>query len=70
MGAPFGLVDNDSADLERLAELQSRGVLPLNVYSVESIYYHPEAKGGYLHKKKMFVFIEIYLIHVDFFKKI
>jgi hypothetical protein len=41
---PFGLVDSDSSDPERVAELQSKGVIPLNVYSVESIYYHPEVQ--------------------------
>ncbi|HEY2786917.1 MAG TPA: AAA family ATPase [Fimbriiglobus sp.] len=39
---PFGLVDNDSSDPVRIAELKRKGVIPLNVYSVESIYYHPE----------------------------
>lgn len=59
---PFGLVDNDSSDLERIAKLESSGVIPLNVYSVESIYYHPEVQrlagekltallGGDLEKK-------------------
>ena len=38
---PFGLVDNDSSEPERIADLQTKGVIPLNVYSVESIYYHP-----------------------------
>lgn len=38
---PFGLVDNDSSEPERIAALESKGVIPLNVYSVESIYYHP-----------------------------
>lgn len=41
---PFGLVDNDSSEPERIADLQSKGVIPLNVYSVESIYYHPEVQ--------------------------
>ena len=38
---PFGLVDNDSAEPERIADLQTKSVIVLNVYSVESIYYHP-----------------------------
>ena len=38
---PFGLVDNDSSEPKRIAELQAKGVIPINVYSVESIYYHP-----------------------------
>lgn len=41
---PFGLVDNDSSEPERIANLQTKGVIPLNVYSVESIYYHPEVQ--------------------------
>lgn len=40
----FGLVDNDSSEPERIADLQAKGVIPLNVYSVESIYYHPEVQ--------------------------
>jgi ABC-type cobalamin/Fe3+-siderophores transport system ATPase subunit len=41
---PFGLVDNDSSEAERIADLKTKGVIPLNVYSVESIYYHPEVQ--------------------------
>ncbi len=41
---PFGLVDNDTSEPERIADLQSKGVIVLNVYSVESIYYHPEVQ--------------------------
>lgn len=41
---PYGLVDNDSSEPERIADLQTKGVTPLNVYSVESIYYHPEVQ--------------------------
>ncbi|MFC6631838.1 AAA family ATPase [Microbulbifer taiwanensis] len=41
---PFGLVDNDFSDPERIADLQDKGVIPLNVYSIESIYYHPEVQ--------------------------
>ncbi|MCC6581421.1 MAG: AAA family ATPase [Phycisphaeraceae bacterium] len=41
---PFGLVDNDSSEPERIADLQAKGVIPLNVYSVESIYYHPSVQ--------------------------
>lgn len=40
----FGVVDNDrrsAADIERLAE---RGIHALPVYSVESIYYHPDVQ--------------------------
>jgi hypothetical protein len=38
---PFGLVDKDSSEPARIQELQAKGVIVLNVYSVESIYYHP-----------------------------
>ena len=41
---PFGLVDNDSSAPERIAVLQAKGVIPLTVYSVESVYYHPEVQ--------------------------
>ena len=41
---PFGLVDNDYSEPERIAALQSKGVIPLNVYSVESVYYHPKVQ--------------------------
>lgn len=41
---PFGLVDNDSSEPERIADLQAKGVIPLNVYSIESIYYHPDVQ--------------------------
>lgn len=41
---PFGLVDNDSSEPERIAALERKGVIPINVYSVESIYYHPEVQ--------------------------
>ncbi|MDB5293552.1 MAG: hypothetical protein JWL69_4793 [Phycisphaerales bacterium] len=41
---PFGLVDNDSSDPERIADLHQKGVIPLDVYSVESIYYHPDVQ--------------------------
>lgn len=41
---PFGLVDNDSSEPHRIEALQSKGVTPINVYSVESVYYHPEVQ--------------------------
>lgn len=41
---PFGLVDNDSSEPERIKALQEKGVVPLDVYSVESIYYHPDVQ--------------------------
>jgi ABC-type cobalamin/Fe3+-siderophores transport system ATPase subunit len=41
---PFGLVDNDASEPERIETLQGKGVIPLNVYSVECIYYHPDVQ--------------------------
>lgn len=41
---PYGLVDNDSSEPQRIEDLKSKGVIPINVYSVESIYYHPEVQ--------------------------
>lgn len=41
---PYGLVDNDSSEPQRIADLNTKGVIPINVYSVESIYYHPEVQ--------------------------
>ncbi|HET6251725.1 MAG TPA: AAA family ATPase [Tepidisphaeraceae bacterium] len=41
---PFGLVDNDSSEPQRIADLQGKGVIPLNVFSVESLYYHPDVQ--------------------------
>ncbi|MFP8780784.1 AAA family ATPase [Hydrogenophaga sp. RWCD_12] len=41
---PYGLVDNDSSEPQRIEDLKTKGVLPINVYSVESIYYHPEVQ--------------------------
>lgn len=38
---PFGLVDNDSSDPARIADLHAKSVTALSVYSVESIYYRP-----------------------------
>src|SRR5690606_1247758 len=40
----FGLVDNDASTQARIAALRSQNVYPLEVYSVESIYYHPEVQ--------------------------
>lgn len=39
---PFGLVDNDSSEPERINALLDKGIIPINAYSVESIYYHPD----------------------------
>lgn len=40
----FGIVDNDTSDAERLTKLAARGVVPISVYSVESVYYHPDVQ--------------------------
>jgi hypothetical protein len=42
---PFGLVDNDASESDRIQKLRTAGVIPLNVYSVESIYYHPAVQA-------------------------
>jgi ABC-type lipoprotein export system ATPase subunit len=38
----FGIVDNDGRTETDINELRSRGVYALSVFSVESIYYHPD----------------------------
>jgi ABC-type ATPase involved in cell division len=38
----FGIVDNDRRGQDEINSLESRGVYALSVFSVESIYYHPE----------------------------
>jgi ABC-type cobalamin/Fe3+-siderophores transport system ATPase subunit len=38
----FGIVDNDNRPQGELAALQTEGIYPLSVYSVESVYYHPD----------------------------
>ena len=38
----FGIVDNDRRTPEDIQQLKNKGVYALEVYSVESIYYHPE----------------------------
>ena len=37
-----GIVDNDRRTAEEISSLRAKGVYPIDVYSVESIYYHPE----------------------------
>ncbi len=39
---PFGIVDNDQRPEAEIAELVGKGVFPLALHSVESIYYHPQ----------------------------
>lgn len=38
----FGIVDNDRRTTEDISRLKAKGVYAVSVYSVESIYYHPE----------------------------
>jgi len=38
----FGLVDNDGMDSAQIIDLESKGIYPLSVFSVESIYYSYE----------------------------
>lgn len=38
----FGIVDNDRRTLEDVARLKGKGIYAVSVYSVESLYYHPE----------------------------
>ena len=38
----FGIVDNDRRTSEDIARLKNKGVYAVSVYSVESLYYHPE----------------------------
>lgn len=38
----FGIVDNDRRTLDDISRLKEKGVYAVSVYSVESIYYHPE----------------------------
>lgn len=38
----FGIVDNDRRTPEEIATLRAKGIYAVQVFSVESIYYHPE----------------------------
>ncbi len=38
----FGIVDNDRRTADDVAQLKSKGVYAVSVFSVESIYFHPE----------------------------
>jgi ABC-type cobalamin/Fe3+-siderophores transport system ATPase subunit len=42
---PFGIVDNDLRPEADLAKLNDNDIYALPVYSVESIYYHPDIQG-------------------------
>ena len=37
----YGIVDQDQLTADKKAELESKGVFPLSVYSVEGLYYNP-----------------------------
>ena len=39
---PFGIIDNDGRSENEVQELKKKGIYALSVFSVESIYYHPE----------------------------
>lgn len=41
----FGIVDNDRRTAEDIRRLKARGIYAISVYSVESIYYHPEIQS-------------------------
>jgi hypothetical protein len=41
----FGLIDNDRRSAGEIESLQAQGVYALPVFSVESIYYHPELQA-------------------------
>jgi energy-coupling factor transporter ATP-binding protein EcfA2 len=38
----FGVIDNDNRPTDEVAKLQADGIYALSVFSVESLYYHPE----------------------------
>lgn len=40
----FGIVDNDGRGDEEIERLKTRGIYALSVFSVESVYYHPEVQ--------------------------
>jgi ABC-type lipoprotein export system ATPase subunit len=39
----FGLIDHDGMDSSQLTKLESEGIFPLSIFSVESLYYSTEA---------------------------
>jgi hypothetical protein len=41
----FGIVDNDARSADEIARLREQGIYALDVFSVESIYYHPFLQG-------------------------
>lgn len=48
---PFGIVDNDRRPASDLAKLNDKGIYALPVYSVESIYYHPDIQALIAHRQ-------------------
>ena len=38
----FGMIDNDGMSAEQVAQFEAKGIYPLSVHSVESLYYSPE----------------------------
>jgi hypothetical protein len=46
----FGIIDRDNRTDEDCERLQGEGVIPLNQYSVESLYYHPETIRSVLNR--------------------
>lgn len=47
----FGIVDNDRRVPEEIATLAAKGVYAVSVFSVESIYYHPEIQSRIAHRQ-------------------
>ncbi len=46
----FGIIDRDNRSDEECERLQTEGIIPLNQYSVESLYYHPETIRSVLNR--------------------
>lgn len=47
----FGIVDNDRRASDDIAALKRKGVYAVSVFSVESIYYHPELQRRIAHRQ-------------------
>lgn len=46
----FGIIDRDNRSEEECIQLNDEGVIPINQYSIESLYYHPSVIRSILHK--------------------
>lgn len=46
----FGIIDRDDRSLEECESLYAEGIFPLDQYSVESLYYHPEILKAILNR--------------------